>query len=95
VGSVAGAHIASVFVECTFANTEFYWVLFNGARFVSSTFQSCAFLGATFADCLFVECTFDNCRFAKDNMGGDCSSENTRWYGCSFANCAGVSTVAP
>lgn len=75
--------------NCTFAQLEWYWSLFNCAVFVGCKFDACTFLGTTFASCCFVECTFNNCKFAANNLGGPCVAPESRFYGCTWADCLG------
>jgi uncharacterized protein YjbI with pentapeptide repeats len=88
--STEGGEVDSVFVSCTFENCEWYWGLFNLARFVEVNFEGCTFRGASFAGCKFVDCNFNNCNFVKDELGGDCSFDDVVWYGCSQSNCTGL-----
>lgn len=85
-----GAHVTSVFVDCTIDNCDFYWGLFNVATFVGVKFQNCTFRGTGIAGCRFVECRFDGCSFIQDNLGGSCSFDGTRWHGCEQSSTQGL-----
>ncbi|MBI5091571.1 MAG: pentapeptide repeat-containing protein [Candidatus Hydrogenedentes bacterium] len=93
--SMEGGHIDAAFLTCTFTRIDWYWGIFNCAVFVECQFEDCIFLGAAFPDCKFVECSFVRCRFAKDNMGGDCSFDGAKWYGCTQTDCEGLSEHVP
>jgi uncharacterized protein YjbI with pentapeptide repeats len=82
--------VDATFLSCVFSKCDFYWTLFNVALFSECQFENCTFAGITFADCLFIECTFVECSFTKGNLGGPCTSENTRWYGCKQCDCTGL-----
>jgi uncharacterized protein YjbI with pentapeptide repeats len=82
--------VDATFLSCVFSKCDFYWSLFNVALFSECKFENCTFAGVTFADCLFIECTFVECSFTKSNLGGPCTSENTRWYGCKQSDCTGL-----
>jgi uncharacterized protein YjbI with pentapeptide repeats len=86
-----GLHITSAFLDCTFSQCDLYWVLGNIATFVGVTFRGCTFSGCSFSGCRFVECTFQDCRFTKSNLGGNCSFDGSRWYGCTQSNTDGLS----
>lgn len=86
--------IEATFLSCDFTNCDFYWALFNVASFFRCKFENCIFAGASFADCRLMECAFVKCSFTKDNMGGDCSFENTKWYGCSQTDRSGLEKLA-
>jgi len=80
----------ATFLACTFKECDYYWALFNVAIFAECKFENCTFRGVTFAGCLFVECSFVGCSFTESNMGGPCTFENTRWYGCNQSDCTGL-----
>lgn len=84
-----GPHIGAAYIGCKFSSVDLYWALFNCAVVVSSTFEGCVFRGASFAGCQFVDCEFIRCRFVPDNVGGACTSSDTRWYGCIAKECEG------
>lgn len=84
-----GGCFDGVFIACGFKKVEWYWGLFNLAVLVNCKFENCTFMGTSFAGCQFVECTFINCRFDKDNLGGNCSASDSRFFECSAANCVG------
>lgn len=86
-----GPHITSEFIDCLFEGCELYWALFNNATLVGVTFKHCRFRGCSFAGCRVVECTFENCDFTEDNLGGSCSFEGSRWYGCQQRQTNGLS----
>lgn len=90
---VAGGHITATFMGCSFADVDWYWGLFNLSTIVRSKFERCTFRGTSFADSIFVECEFADCRFVKDDLGGECSFDGTRWYACIFTNCEGRNGV--
>ena len=85
-----GGGIDSLFLECEFANCEWYWSLFNLAVFVGVKFTSCRFRGVSFSGCRFIECEFVRCEFSKDNMGGECNFRDSRWYGCKQSETQGL-----
>ncbi len=91
--TINGGHVTSIFLESTFSNIDWYWGTFNDSRFVTCTFKNCTFRGTAFLSCCFVECNFDSCRFAHDNVGGQCSFDDSRWYGCEARNCEGLDGV--
>ena len=88
-----GAHVDSEFVRCKFADCDFYWGLFNLAVFIGVKFENCKFRGCSFADCIFVECEFRHCDFVFDNLGGNCSFDGTRWYGCKQYESIGIEST--
>jgi len=90
-----GGVIDGVFLGCSFTNVDWYWGLFNMSVFVESTFQGCTFRGSAFSGCIFVECTFVGCHFVKDNLGGECSFEDSRWYGCQQSESTGLPASVP
>ena len=88
---IDGGHITATFIDCSFADIDWYWGLFNVCLIVRSSFERCTFRGTSFADCILVECKFRDCRFIRDNLGGECSFDGTCWYGCSVDECEGLS----
>lgn len=92
---IEGPGFSGVLVGCVIEDSEWYWSLFNVATFVSVKFKNCTFRGSAFASCSFTECSFINCTFTKDNLGGDCSFTENRWYACTQSGCTGfVDAVA-
>jgi len=90
---IAGQHICAVFIGCTFQDLDWYWGLFNSCLFVESEFHSSVFRGTLFPNTKFVDCEFAYCRFVKDNLNGDCSAEQAKWYGCTFQECEGIDAL--
>lgn len=86
-----GLHITSDFIDCKFENGDFYLALFNVVTLVGVTFKNCRFWGCNFSDCRFVECNFEHCEFTKDNVGGDCTFKESRWYACKQSATRGLS----
>lgn len=84
------ASVEADFLSCTFNGVEFYWSLFNSILVYDCTFENCSFRGASFADSRFVDCKFINCQFTPGNIGGDCSFDSSKWYGCTQLNCIGL-----
>jgi uncharacterized protein YjbI with pentapeptide repeats len=93
--SFEGGVVDATFLTCTFTKMEWYWGLFNCVVFVECRFEDCVFRGSAFPDCKFVDCTFARCRFIKDNLGGDCSFERAKWYGCAQTDCEGLGELVP
>ena len=85
-----GLHVTSAFLDCRFESCDLYWALFNTATFVGVEFKDCVFRGCAFSGCCFVECRFDSCSFENDNLGGSCTFDDTRWYGCAQTNSQGL-----
>lgn len=77
-----GSHIGSNFIDCVFEDCNFYMVMFNVASLVGVVFKNCEFRGSSFSSCRIVECRFESCRFTTNNLGGVCSFNDSRWYGC-------------
>ena len=90
---IDGGHIDSVFLSCEFHEMYWYWSFFNQALFINTSFTACRFGGVSFADCVFVECEFDHCSLEKNNLGGDCKADNTKFYGCRFDECVGFESL--
>jgi uncharacterized protein YjbI with pentapeptide repeats len=84
-----GAHVDAICVGCSFVDVEWYWGLFNAARFIQCEFVRCSFRGTSFADSTFVECKFEQCQFTTDNLGGGCSNNGSKLYACEANECAG------
>ena len=92
---IEGCGFEGVLVGCVIEDSDWYWGLFNTATFVNVTFKNCTFRGVGFAGCSFTECNFIKCAFTKDNLGGDCSFTENRWYACTQSGCTGfVDAVA-
>ena len=68
---------AADYKKCIFNNIHFYWTLFSITEFNNCNFNNCTFAGVTFADCKLIECNFKDCKFIKDNLGGNCSFEDS------------------
>ena len=81
--------IDATFLYCSFRGCHFYWALFNTALFFQCKFENILFQGASFADCRFIDCSFVACKFLESNMGGPCTFEDTKWYGCTQSDCTG------
>ncbi len=88
-----GGSIESVFLSCEFARCQWYWGMFNLAVFVGVRFTDCTFRGTSFSGCKFVECDFIRCHFTKDNLGGNCSFDDSRWYSCTQTDTRGIEHV--
>lgn len=86
---IEGSGFGGVLVGCVIEACEWYWSLFNTATFVNVEFKNCIFRGASFSGCTFTECQFNGCTFTKDNLGGDCSFIENRWYACTQSECTG------
>lgn len=86
---IQGRGLGGVLVGCSIEDSEWYWSLFNTTAFVNVEFKNCTFRGASFAGCSFTECRFIDCAFIKDNLGGDCSFTENRWYACTQSGCTG------
>lgn len=87
--SPEGGLIASDFTTCTFQRIDWYWGLFSSCNFIQCQFKDCVFRGTNFADSRFIECAFTNCQFVKDNLGGECTLEESIAYACKVENCLG------
>ncbi|WP_029919982.1 pentapeptide repeat-containing protein [Nevskia soli] len=85
-----GGHVAGALLSCTLRNLDIYWGLFNLCLFVECQFENCTFRGTGFTGSRFVECSFIGCRFVKDNLGGDCTFGDARWYQCAQKDCEGL-----
>ncbi len=85
-----GGSVSWVLVGCVIETSEWYWGIFNTATLVSVVFKNCVFRGTSFAGCTFTECQFIGCQFIKDNLDGDCSFDDSRWYACSQSDCIGL-----
>lgn len=85
-----GGHASGAFLSCTLNNLDIYWGLFNECLFAGCCFENCTFRGTGFPGCCFVECEFIGCNFIKDNLGGECSFDEARWYGCKQLNSVGM-----
>jgi uncharacterized protein YjbI with pentapeptide repeats len=81
--------VDATFLGCRFKNIDFYWTLFNNVLFHDCEFKDCTFRGVSFAGCRFVDCSFESCVCTQDNLGGSCSFERSRWYGCTHNDCVG------
>ena len=88
-----GGSVDSTFEGCTFTGCDWYWTLFNVATFVRSKFVGCKFRGCSLAGCILVECEFVDCEFTIDNLGGACSFDDTRAYGCITTNTTGAENL--
>jgi uncharacterized protein YjbI with pentapeptide repeats len=84
-----GGVVDSDFNLCSFSGIDWYWGIFTQANFIECKFSNCTFRGSSFTDSRFIECTFDNCKFIKDNVGGECTFENSTAYNCSTNECSG------
>jgi uncharacterized protein YjbI with pentapeptide repeats len=93
--SFEGGHTDAAFLFCTFTRLKAYWGHFNLGVFLECRFEDCTFRGTAFSGCRFVECSFLRCHFVKDNLGGECSFEDTKWYGCTQSNSEGLGVVVP
>jgi uncharacterized protein YjbI with pentapeptide repeats len=82
------------YIQCTFADVDFYGTLFNAALLVDCLFERCTFSGVTFASCRLLACSFDNCTFQPNNLGGECSFDESLWYGCTQSNTIGLNLAA-
>ncbi len=87
--STDGGHVDSDFANCTFKNIDWYWGLFNYANFIDCIFINCTFRGTSFSSCKFVACEFNDCRFISDNLGGECSFDNSVEYSCKLTKSVG------
>lgn len=92
---IEGAGFGGVLVGCVIEGCEWYWSLFNTTTFVSVKFENCVFRGGSFAGCSFTECQFIGCKFIEDNLGGDCSFRESRWYACTQSACIGFVDEVP
>ncbi len=86
---IDGGGLEGVLVGCIIETSDWYWSLFNTATFVNVEFKNCTFRGVSFASCSFTECKFIDCTFCKDNLGGECSFDENRWYACTQSGCTG------
>lgn len=83
-----------VMENCAFTSCELYWAFLNvaliaGTRFEACTFRSASFRGSTFVDCEFVDCTF-----TLDNLGSDCTIDDSLMAACRFERCEWVAKPA-
>lgn len=92
---IEGKEFGGVLVGCVIDGCDWYWTLFNTAIFVNVEFKNCTFRGVSFSGCSFTECQFVGCKFMKNNLGGDCSFNDSRWYACSQSACAGFLSEVP
>jgi uncharacterized protein YjbI with pentapeptide repeats len=76
-----------VYLGLTFKNVLFYWTLWNCTNTIECLFEDCTFQGASFAKSHFTSSTFSNCRFILDNVGGQCSFDDTIFTECGFNAC--------
>jgi len=93
--SVNGGHVDAAFLFCNLCELDVYGCIFNLCVFVDCTFENCTFRGTAFPGCKFVDCTFTGCQFIQDNLGGECSFDDTRWYGCTQSACEGLDGHVP
>jgi len=76
---------------CTFTDCLFYWALFNVAVVVGTRFEECTFSSASLRGSTFVNCEFVGCRFDLDNLGSDCTIDDSLMAACAFERCEWIS----
>ncbi|HEX8614399.1 MAG TPA: pentapeptide repeat-containing protein [Telluria sp.] len=87
---IQGDPVDSVFVSCSIEHCSWYWGMFCCALFVNVHFVGCTFRGTSFNSGKFVDCDFVDCVFTEDNLGRECSFDDTSWYGCTQTRCPGL-----
>ena len=85
-----GVIFSGALLGCDLKKSSFYLSIFTTATLVQTRFEDCTFNGTSFKDCVLTECEFIRCHFAKDNMGGECQFDGSRWYACKQLECEGL-----
>ncbi|WP_257168885.1 pentapeptide repeat-containing protein [Bradyrhizobium sp. SRS-191] len=78
-----------VFRGMSFAECEFIACRFEDCRFVLNNLQG----PCRFSNCIVVETAFDRCEFVVDNPRCTPVFVETRFYGCTQAECSGLAGV--
>lgn len=85
-----GVHISSsLFVDCTFEDTDLYWCHAFQCHFVNCEFSACDLRGS-FDESVFVRCQFQGCEWGRNELGGE-----TLWEGAAAIECLPSGVALP
>ena len=77
-----GVHLSgTVFIDCVFDNSDFYWCYGDGVKFLRCKFDHCDLRGS-FYNTIFIECDFEFNQYGTNNLGG-----TTEWIDTVVINC--------
>jgi uncharacterized protein YjbI with pentapeptide repeats len=85
-----GGDLSVAMTFCTVEDCDFYWISALQTIFVKCRFIKSVFRGSTFSGTRFIECSFEDCDFTQDNLGSECSFDDTVFFRCTFTNTIGI-----